>query len=152
MHLSENAIFFGAGVPGMPAPDGLAPQGETQTGTVAYVPAGGGVAPQDQPEPFSIWPMLLIWGGVFVAMWFFMIRPQRKREKQMKEMQSQITVNDNVVTSGGFFGKVADVGEDCFVVEFGTNRGIRIPVLKSDVVAVRSPKMTPQATVSSDPS
>jgi preprotein translocase subunit YajC len=48
------------------------------------------------------------------------------------------------VTTNGLFGKIADVGEDCFVVEFGTNRGVRIPVLKTDVVAVREPKMTPQ--------
>ncbi|MCL2198485.1 MAG: preprotein translocase subunit YajC [Defluviitaleaceae bacterium] len=146
----EQVIFFGAGLPGMPATEG-GTEGTT-AGTVAPPPGtGGGYAAQPEPEPFSIWPMLLIWGGVFVAMWFFMIRPQRKREKQMKELQSQITVNDNVVTSGGFFGKVADVGEDCFIVEFGTNRGIRIPVLKADVVAVRSPKMTPQAKESSDP-
>ncbi|MCL1862795.1 MAG: preprotein translocase subunit YajC [Defluviitaleaceae bacterium] len=142
MQLNEQVIFFANLPAGLPAPEGT---NETQA-VVGYTPAGGSTPAQSEPEPFSIWPMLLIWGGVFVAMWFFMIRPQRKREKQMKELQSQITVNDNVVTSGGFFGKVADVGEDCFIVEFGTNRGIRIPVLKADVVAVRSPKMTPQAT------
>jgi preprotein translocase subunit YajC len=88
--------------------------------------------------------MLLIWGAVFVGMWFLMIRPQRKREKAMKELQAGIGTGDDVITSGGLFGKVADVGEDCFIVEFGTNRGLRVPVLKADVVARRTPKMTPQ--------
>jgi preprotein translocase subunit YajC len=60
----------------------------------------------------------------------------------MKELQAGITTGDNIITSGGLFGKVADVGEDCFIVEFGTNRGVRIPVLKADVVAIRTPKMT----------
>jgi preprotein translocase subunit YajC len=98
-------------------------------------PEGGGMA---------TWMMLLVWGAVFAGMWFLMIRPQRKREKQMKELQAAITTGDNIITSGGIFGKVADVGEDCFIVEFGTNKGIRIPVLKADVVAIREPKMTPQ--------
>jgi preprotein translocase subunit YajC len=68
----------------------------------------------------------------------------------MKEMQAAITTGDNVVTSGGMFGKVADIGEDCFIVEFGTNRSIRIPVLKSDVIGIREPKMTPPPKIEAD--
>lgn len=93
---------------------------------------------------FGTWGFILLWGAVFAGMWFFLIRPQRNREKKMKEMQAAIGTGENVVTSGGLFGKVADVGEDCFLVDFGTNRTVRIPVLKADVVGVRSPKMTPQ--------
>ena len=87
--------------------------------------------------------ILLIYGVIFVAMYFIFFRPQRRREKKMKEMQSAITTGDNIITSGGLFGKVADIGEDCFIVEFGINRGVKIPVLKADVVGVRDPKMTP---------
>jgi preprotein translocase subunit YajC len=61
----------------------------------------------------------------------------------MKEMQATIGKDDNVITNSGLFGRVVDVGEDCFIVEFGTNRGIRIPVLKSEVAGIRDPKMTP---------
>jgi preprotein translocase subunit YajC len=100
---------------------------------------------QDTPSVFPL-PMLGVWALVFVGMWFIMIRPQRKREKALRELRESITVGDNIVTSGGLYGKVADVGEDCFIVEFGTNRGVRIPVNKSDVVAVKTPKMTPQAS------
>ncbi|MDR1664210.1 MAG: preprotein translocase subunit YajC [Clostridiales bacterium] len=87
--------------------------------------------------------MFVVWGVVIVGMYFLLMRPQRKREKQMKEMQAAIKAGDEVITAGGFFGRVADVGEDCFIVEFGTNRGIRIPVQKSDVLGIRSPKTTP---------
>ncbi len=73
------------------------------------------------------------------ALWFFVFRPQRKRDKQAKEMQASIRAGDNIVTSSGFYGKVMDVGENCFIVEFGTNRGIRIPVNKSDVVGIKTP-------------
>ncbi|MCL2577456.1 MAG: preprotein translocase subunit YajC [Defluviitaleaceae bacterium] len=133
------------GLPGRPADGG----GEAPANVVTeYTAVVGANEPStvtvDETTSPSMLPMLLLYGVVFAAMWFFLIRPQRSREKKMRELQSAITTGDNIVTSGGLFGKVADIGDDCFVVEFGTNRGIRIPVLKADVVAVRSPNMTPQ--------
>jgi len=131
--------MLGGGAPAATDTNG----GQVETGTLVPPPGdvveevgGGGL--------FGTWGVLVLWAAVFGGMWFFLIRPQRNREKKMKEMQSAITTGDNVVTSGGLFGQIADVGDDCFIVEFGTNRSIRIPVLKSDVVGVRSPKMTPQ--------
>lgn len=91
----------------------------------------------------GMWIMLVYAGILVVAMYFLMFRGPRKREKKMKEMQASIRTGDNVVVTGGMFGRIADVGEDVFVVEFGQNRGIRIPVLKSDVLGVREPKLTP---------
>jgi len=87
--------------------------------------------------------MILIWVGMFAAMYFFLFRPQRKRDKQMKEMQSALRVGDNVLTSGGIYGKIAGVGEDAFMVEFGENRGVRVWVRKSDVLGVKAPSTTP---------
>ena len=90
------------------------------------------------------WWIMIVYAGLFiVALYFMMFRGPRRREKKMKELQSSIRTGDNVVVSGGMFGRVADVGDDCFIVEFGTNRGVRIPVLKSDVLGVREPKLTP---------
>jgi len=86
--------------------------------------------------------MILVWVAVIGIFYFFSIRPQTKREKKLKEMQASIKSGDNVLTTSGFFGKVADVGEDCFIIEFGTNRGIRIPVRKSDVVGIQTPKIS----------
>ena len=86
--------------------------------------------------------MILIWVAVIGIFYFISIRPQTKREKKLKEMQSSIKSGDNVLTTTGFFGKVADVGEDCFIIEFGTNRGVRIPVRKSDIVGIQTPKIS----------
>jgi preprotein translocase subunit YajC len=122
----------------------LSPVLGTDTATEAVASAGG-AAPADPAAGgmfSSIW-MIVIWGAVIIGMYFLLMRPQRKREKKMKEMQASIKTGDDVITTGGFFGRVADIGEDCFIVEFGTNRGIRIPVQKSDVLGVRSPKTTP---------
>lgn len=79
----------------------------------------------------------------FVGVMFFMvIRPQKKREKKMKEMMTNIRTGDSVMTNSGMYGKIVDVTEDCFIIEFGTNRGIRIPVQKSEVAGVREPNLS----------
>ena len=123
---------------GAAAPDAASAAGDAvNTAAGAVEPAGGLFGGG------SMIGMILIYAAIFVGAYFLLMRPQRKREKKMKEMQSALKVGDNVVTSGGFFGRIADVGEDCFIVEFGTNRGIRIPIQKSDVLGVRSPKTTP---------
>ena len=115
--------------------------------TITNVVTGTGVTPAEATGGGG-WTIMIIYAGVLiVAMYFLMFRGPRKREKKMRELQASIRVGDNVVVSGGMFGRITDVGEDCFVVEFGTNRGIRIPVLKSDVLGVREPKLTPPQKV-----
>lgn len=91
----------------------------------------------------TLLPTILYAAVIIGSMYFLLFRPQRKREKEMKSMQSNIRPGDNIVTTSGLYGKVTDVGEDVFVVEFGVNRGIRVPVAKADVAAIRSPKLTP---------
>ena len=141
-----NAAFMVVDGLGIQTPAGAAPA-VAGDGTVAAapLPAGGATPPGAEPSFFeSMWPMLLIWGAVFVGMYFLMFRPQRKREKAMRELQSSIKTGDNIVTSGGVFGKVADVGTDCFVIEMGiSGRTVKVPILKNDVLAVREPVLTP---------
>jgi len=120
------------GLPSRPA-DGEAPVQTETTTTVVVNNDPITVQPDDTQAP-SMWPMFLLYGAVFAAMWFFLIRPQRNREKKMKELQSAITVGNEVVTTGGLIGKVAEIREDRFIVEFGTNKGVLIPVRKTDVL------------------
>jgi len=108
-------------------------------GQAAAAPAPQGIGGMFAEMGPFVW---IIWGAVIVGFYFLTIRPQRKRDKQMKEMQATMKVGDNVVTSGGWYGKIADVGHDCFIVEFGTNRGVRIPVRKSDVLGIATPQIT----------
>jgi len=138
-NIFERIMFFGAGlgIPGAPA--------GTQGGGAAEGVDLSATAPAPPPEAggFGWMTWVVIYGALFLGMYFVFIRPNRKREKQRREMVAAIKTGDNIVTTGGLFGKIAEVGEDCFMVEFGTNRGLRIPVLKGDVVGVRDPKMTP---------
>lgn len=122
-------------------------QTAADTGTGTEVAADQEVQAQQGGQAaggvMSIFSMVLMWGAMFAVLYFIIIRPQRKRDKQAREMQEAIRPGDNVITSSGFYGKVTDIGEDSFIVEFGTNRGIRVPVRKSDVAGVKTPKLTP---------
>ena len=126
--------------------DGIEPAVMDELAQAAQTVAATAPAVADDPGGgINMFWMYGVWILVFVGFYFIAIRPQRKRDKERKAMQSNIKVGDNVVTSGGLFGKVADVGQDCFIVEFGTNRGVRIPINKADVLGIRSPQLTSTA-------
>ncbi|MBO7474902.1 MAG: preprotein translocase subunit YajC [Ruminococcus sp.] len=57
--------------------------------------------------------------GMFVILYFIAIRPQKKRDRELKEMQENLQVGDEVVTGGGIVGIVVSVGEDTVVIETG---------------------------------
>jgi len=101
------------------------------------------VQEQAAPAAGGIWITMAIWGAVIVGMYFLLLRPQRKREKAVRDMQLNLKVNDNVVTSSGFYGKIVGVGTDAFLVEFGENRGLKVWVRKTDIAGIKSPVMTP---------
>ncbi len=54
---------------------------------------------------------------LFGAMYFFMIRPQKKKEKQDAEMRANLAVGDEVTTIGGIIGKVVSIKDETFVLE-----------------------------------
>ena len=59
---------------------------------------------------------------VFVLMYFMLIRPQKKREKQVVEMRNSINIGDGVTTIGGIIGRVVTIKDDTVVIETGTER------------------------------
>lgn len=87
--------------------------------------------------------MLLLIGEIAflgVVLYFLMIRPQRKRQKEMNAMLSTVAIGDSVLTSGGMYGVVIDVMEDTIIVEFGNNKNCRIPMKKSAIVELEKAK------------
>ena len=80
--------------------------------------------------------------GLIALFYFFAIRPQKKREKELSNIQNSIKVGDWVMTSSGFYGKVVDIADQVFVVEFGTNKGVKIPVRKSEIIGNKEPDLT----------
>lgn len=70
----------------------------------------------------SPWITIGIFVLIFVAMWFFMIRPQRKQEKKDAEMRNALAVGDEVTTIGGIIGKVVSIKDETFVLETTKDR------------------------------
>lgn len=79
---------------------------------------------------------------IFAVMYFISIRPQRKRQKEMDEMRSKIKPGDSVLCNTGMYGKVVDITAECYIIEFGMNKGIKVPVLKSEIAYVKEPNLS----------
>lgn len=72
---------------------------------------------------------------MFAALYFFMIRPQKKQEKQVKDMRDSLQVGDEITTIGGIIGKIVSIKEETLVLETSRD-GTKIRILRSAVRCV----------------
>ncbi|HHL73519.1 MAG TPA: preprotein translocase subunit YajC [Bacteroidetes bacterium] len=80
-------------------------------------------AGEPQADPFRMFlPIILI----FVVMYFFMIRPQVKKQKKHQEMVQSLQKGDKVLTSGGIYGQVVGIKENAFVVKIADNTKVEV--------------------------
>jgi preprotein translocase subunit YajC len=79
-----------------------------------------------------LFPLLM----VFAIIYFMILRPQARRQKEHTAMIDAVRRNDTIVTQGGLIGKVAKVGDDELDVDFGDNT--RVKVVKTMIISVRS--------------
>ncbi len=83
---------------------------------------------QDTPAPsgpstlISLFPLVLI----FVIFYFLLVRPQQKKSKEHRNMLAQLKKNDEVLTSGGIFGKVISLADNVVTLEVAPNMRIRV--------------------------
>ena len=80
---------------------------------------------------------VVLWIVVFGVFYFLLIRPQKKKDKELKEMRDSINVGDKVVTIGGLCATVAKVEEERVVLEVGPNR-TKMPFEKWAIGTVES--------------
>ena len=69
---------------------------------------------------------------LFVALYFFMIRPQKKQEKETNEMRNSLQVGDEITTIGGIIGKIVSIKEETVTIETSHDR-TKIRILKTAV-------------------
>lgn len=74
---------------------------------------------------------------IFVIFYFLLIRPQQKKAKEHKDMLASIKKGDKVVTSGGIYGLVEDVGQNTVTLKIAEN--VRVKFGKAYIAALRSP-------------
>jgi preprotein translocase subunit YajC len=84
---------------------------------------------------FSI---IIVYALIIFALWFFMFRPQKKEQKRVATMLSELAVGDCILTTSGFYGVVIDIddSDNTVIVEFGNNKNCRIPMEKSAISKV----------------
>jgi len=83
---------------------------------------------QDANPLMSFLPLLLI----IVVFYFFMIRPQMKRQKEVRKFRESLAKNDKVVTTGGIYGRIIEVKESTIILEIA--KEVQIKVDKNGIV------------------
>ena len=69
---------------------------------------------------------------MFAALYFFMIRPQKKKEKETQEMLNNLQVGDEITTIGGIIGKIVSIKEETVTIETSHDRS-KIRILRSAI-------------------
>lgn len=88
----------------------------------------------------SPWGTVILFGGMFVVMYFFMIRPQQKKSKEQKAFREALKKGDDIVTIGGLYGKIASIESDeTIIVE--VDKGIKLKFDKSSISADASKRV-----------
>lgn len=97
-----------------------------------------GVAAQGTAgSQWSFWIMMIL---IFVVFYFFMIRPQTKKQKELQKQRDAMKRGDKVVTAGGIYGEIKEVQENTFIITIA--KDVTIKVSKDSVFAeaVDAPK------------
>jgi preprotein translocase subunit YajC len=71
-----------------------------------------------------------------IIMYFMVVRPQKKQQKEQNEMIAALEIGEYVLTTSGFYGSIIDITDDTVIVEFGNNKNCRIPMQKSAITQV----------------
>lgn len=66
--------------------------------------------------------MILMMAAVFAVMYFLMIRPQKKKQKEEQAMRDNLQIGDEITTIGGIVGKIVTVKDDTLIIETGADR------------------------------
>jgi preprotein translocase subunit YajC len=91
--------------------------------TLAFIFLQAVPATQGKPNILtSLLPLLL----VFVVFYFFMIRPQMKKQKELTTFRNAISKGDKVITTGGIYGKVIEVAENIITIEIANDVKVRV--------------------------
>ncbi|MBN1185914.1 MAG: preprotein translocase subunit YajC [Bacteroidales bacterium] len=85
--------------------------------------------PKEGQSPYGNFIFLALLIFVF---YFFMIRPQSKRQKELKNFRESLTKGDKIITTGGIYGKIAEIHETTVIIE--VEEKIRLKVDKSAIV------------------
>ena len=84
--------------------------------------------------------IIIVYVVLIGGLYFFMLRPQKKEQKRVQSMLSEMAIGDTVLTTSGFYGVIIDITDEDVIVEFGSNKNCRIPMQKAAISAVEKPE------------
>ncbi len=87
-----------------------------------------------EANPMEMWISLGSMVLILVVCYFFFIRPQSKRDKEVAKMRKDLQVGDNVTTTGGIVGRIVSIKEETVVLETGSDR-VKLKMLKSSIAS-----------------
>ena len=90
------------------------------------------------PSGNGMWGNILLFGGIIVIFYLFMIRPQQKKQKDQKKFIESVKKGDMIVTIGGIHGKVTAIEDDTIILEI--ERGAKMKIEKSSISLEASKK------------
>ncbi|MBQ2252282.1 MAG: preprotein translocase subunit YajC [Clostridia bacterium] len=93
---------------------------------------------QSAPQQQGSWLPIILMVGVIIVMYFIMIRPQKKQQKQIEDMRNNLQIGDEITTIGGIIGKIVSIKEETCIIETGRD-GVRMRILRSAVRCVDVP-------------
>ncbi|AKI96976.1 preprotein translocase subunit YajC [Kosmotoga pacifica] len=112
-------------------------------GFITYAPVTSEPAPAVPTSSVGGLSGIFIWLIIMVALFYFMIiLPQRRREKQFKQMMSQLKVGDRVVTAGGILGKVTAIKDNTIRVR--TGNGSEVDVTRRSITVILGKGESPE--------
>lgn len=79
-------------------------------------------------------PLILL----FAVMYFLMIRPQKKKDKQIQDMRKSLQVGDEIVTIGGICGKIVKTKDESFIIQVGADK-VKFEMMRWAVSSVTKP-------------
>ena len=93
----------------------------------------------------SSWSMILMMVAIFAIMYFIMIRPQKKKQKEEQTMRDNLQIGDEITTIGGIMGRVVAIkdDEDAIIIETGSDR-VKMKFKKWCISTVDTVKEQPQ--------
>ena len=87
---------------------------------------------------------IVLFGGIAIVFYFFMIRPQQKKQKEQKNFISEIKKGDHIVTIGGIHGRIADMDDE--TVTLDVEKGAKIKFERSAISLEASKKLADSKT------
>ena len=83
-------------------------------------------------KPQSPYSSLIFFGAIILIFYFFMIRPQMKKQKDMKNYREALKRGDKVITAGGIYGRISEINEKTVLLEIDQN--VKVKVDKGSIV------------------